>query len=201
MNLTSSRLEQLINAPERHKVVETLGWQFGIWGVFLIFVACMLVLPNLPSTAIEWEISGASAVLGLGFVGYEVWRRRNRTVLVKDGEHILVFRKGHLDLTLALGEITRVRAGLMIMLRIRIPLAACAATFSAIGIMGILRDNAVNADNMCIRCLGFACGASLASAAWTRFSRAHLRVPIKGSRWWAEETVLIPSSHLKELFP
>lgn len=100
---------------------------------------------------------------------------------MKDGEHLAVFRKGRLDLTFAPSEITRVKAGIVIMLKIGIPLAACAAGFTAIGIMLILQDKAMNVDNLIILCLGLTCGASLASAAWTRFSCAHLRVLFKGS--------------------
>jgi len=202
MNVTSSRREQLMHVPERHKVVETLGWQPGIWGGFFIVEACLFSLAcKWPLTTLEWEILGGSTALGLGLVGYEVWRRRNRTVLVRDGEHIAVFRRGILDLSLAPREITHVKAGLDIMLKVGVPLAVCMVIFTALGIMGLLRDKAVAADNLIILSLGLACGASLASAAWTRFSFAHLRVPIKGSRWLAEETVLVPSSRLRELFP
>jgi hypothetical protein len=202
MNLTSSRREQLMHLPERRKVVETLGWQPGIWGSFFIIAACLFSLAcKWPLIALEWEILGVSIALGLGLVGYEVWRRRNRTVLVRDDGHIAVFRRGTLDLTSAPSEITRVRAGLDVMLRIGVPLAVCAVLFAAIGILGLLRDKAGTVDNLIILSLGLACGASLASAAWTRFSCAHLWVPIKGSRWLAKETVLVPSSRLKELFP
>ncbi|MCJ7663887.1 MAG: hypothetical protein MUO24_06565 [Desulfobacterales bacterium] len=202
MNLTSSRTEQLIHVPERHKVVETLGWQPGIWGGLFIVVGCLFSLNcKWPLTALEWEILGPSTALGLGLVGYEVWRRRNRTVLVRDGEHIAVFRRGLLDLTIAPSEITRVQAGLDIMLKVGVPFGVCAIIFTTLGIMGLLRDKAVTADNLIILSLGLACWASLASAAWTRFSCAHLWVPIKGSKWLAKETVLVPSSRLKELFP
>lgn len=192
----------LRHSSERQKVVETLGCQPGIWGTLFIVVACLFMLNGKgPSIAIEWMISGSSAALGLGLTGYEVWRRRNRTVLVKDGERIAVFRKGRPDLILAPGDITIVKAGLFVMLKVGVPLGLCAAAFSGIGIIGLLRDEAGTADNLMILFLGLACGASLASAAWTRFSCCHLRVPINGSRWLAEETVLVPSSRLKEVFP
>lgn len=192
MNLTSSCIEQLSYVPERYQVVETFRWQPGIWGVLFIFVACVLVLTSTwPLTAIIWEISVPSAALGFVLVSYEFWRRKNPTVLVKDGELIAVFRKGHLDLTLAPCEIKHMKAGLDIMIKIGIPLGACAVAFIFVGVL--CKDPITMA-------LGLACGASLASAAWTRFSCAHLRVHIKDSRWLAEETVLIPSSRLKELF-
>lgn len=188
--------------PERGKVVETLGWQPGIWGaLFLVTAFLIVVSAGRPLLLIEWQISGGAAVLGLSLAGYEVWRRRNRTVLVKDGGHIAVFRKGRLDLTISPDEIRIVKAELLIMLKVGVPLGACAAAFTAIGIMGILEAEALNADNLIILSLGLACGASLVSAAWTRFFRVHLRVPVRGSRWLAEETVLVPFSRLKELFP
>jgi len=202
MNLIATPIQQLMHIPEGHKFVETLGWQPGIWGALFIVVACLFVIPaKAPLTDLEWMISGGSAVLGLVLAGYEVHRRRNRTVLVKTGGCIAVFRNGRHDLTLAPGEINVEKAGIVIMLKIGVPLGACAAMFTAIGVIGILRDKAVNADNLIILSLGLACGASLVSAAWTRFSCVHLRVPIKGSRWLAEETVLIPTFRLNELFP
>ncbi|MCJ7547820.1 MAG: hypothetical protein MUP30_13560, partial [Deltaproteobacteria bacterium] len=82
-----------------------------------------------------------------------------------------------------------------------VPLAVCMVIFTALGIIGLLRDKAVAADNLIILSLGLACGASLASAAWTRFSFAHLWVPSQGSGWLAKETVLVSSSRLRELFP
>lgn len=202
MNVTSGRREQFMHLPERQKVVETLAWQPGIWGGFSLVEACLFSLAcTWPLIALEWEILGVSTALGLGLVGYEVWRRRNRTVLVRDGKHIAVFRKGILDLSLAPNEITRVQAGLDVMLRVGVPLGVCAVLFAGIGILGLLRDKAGTIDNLMILSLGLACGASLASAAWTRFSCAHLWVPIKGSKLMAKETVLVHSSRLKELFP
>jgi hypothetical protein len=202
MDLSSSRIEQLIHAPERYKVVETPGWQPGIWGAFFIVVACLFVLPaKAPLVPLEWVISGGSAALGLTLAGYEVHRRRNRTVLVREGANIKVFRKGHLDLALAPEEITIVKADLVTMLKIGIPLGLCAAMFTATGMTGILEDRTVLVDDLIILCLGLTCGASLASAAWTRFTCVHLRVPIKGSGWLVEETILVPASRLKELFP
>lgn len=195
-------LDSIEHVPEHQKVVETLGAQWGIWGAFFIAVVCLIALPAKRSLLpVEWEILGVSGALGLGLAGYEIWRRRNRTVLVKDGEGIAVFRKGRLDLTVAPGEIKQVKAGLPLMLKVGAGLGMCAAIFTAIGMMGLLRDKKGIADNLIILFMGFTCWASLIAAAWTRFSCAHLRVPIKGGRLLVEETVLVPSSRLKELFP
>jgi len=175
--------------------------QPGIWGALFLLVACLLALGGAGhANAGEWQISAVSAALGLGLTGYEVWRRKNRTVLVKDGELIAVFRKGRLDLVLAPGAVTRVKAGPVLMLQVGIPLGLCAAAFTSIGILGLLRDGSGTGDSLAILALGLGCGASLASAAWTRFSCWHLRVPVKGSRWLAEETVLVPRSRIRELF-
>jgi hypothetical protein len=202
MNLSSSRIEQLINAPERHKIVETLGWQPGIWGVFFIVVACLFVLPaKRPLLSIEWIIAGSSAAIGICLAGYEAWRRRNLMVLIREGDYIAVFRKGRLDMTLAPEEIREVKPGLILMLKIGLPLGACGLAFTLIGIMALMREKAVSSDSLIILSLGIVCWASLAAAAWTRFSCTHLRVPVKGSRWIAEETVLIPNTRLNELFP
>jgi len=200
MNPTASGTEGLAHVPERCRVAETLGWQPGIWGVLFLLVACVFGLGGKgPTTAVEWAISGSSAALGLGLTGYEAWRRRNRTVLVKDGERIAVFRKGRLDLVIDPGEVTLVKAELFVMLRVGVPLGLAAVLFTSIGIVSVMRDEPVT-DGLVILSLGVACWASLASAAWTRSACRHLRVPIKGSRWLAEETVLVPRSRMKELF-
>jgi hypothetical protein len=49
--------------------------------------------------------------------------------------------------------------------------------------------------------MGLTCWASLASAAWIRYSCRHLRVPVKGSSLLAEETVRVDPVRLREVFP
>jgi hypothetical protein len=202
VELPSSHLEKLIYVPERHRVAETFGWQPGIWGVFFIVATCVYMpfVNDSASDHISWLFFGSLAVLGLGLTGYEIWRRRNRTVLVKDGEYILVFRKGRLDLTLARSKITRIKADFHTMLWIGAPMAVCAALLTAVGITSILRDKTGSTDGLLILFWGIVCWVSLASAAWTRFYTCHLRVPVRGSKW-TEESVLIPSYRFKELFP
>jgi hypothetical protein len=188
--------------PEHARVVEALGGQWGIWGALFIAVACLMAVPgDGPWIPMEWVIAGSSGVLGLGLSGYEIWRRRNRTVLVRDGEHIVVFRKGSLDLILTSDEITLEKPELVLMLKIAICLGTAAALFTAIGIFGLVRDQEGAIDHVIILFLGLTSGLSLAAAARTCFFFSHLRTPIKGNRWLAEETVLVPSRRLKELFP
>lgn len=104
-----------------------------------------------------------------------------------------------LDQTLALGEIKLVKAGLLLMLKVGVGLGACGAAFTAVGISGLM-EKSHSLDNLMILAMGLACWASLASAAWTRFSFVHLRLPLtKG--WMAEETVLVRPAQFKELFP
>jgi len=201
MNPTASGTELLTHVPERRRVAETLGWQPGIWGAFFLLVASVFGLGGKgPSLPVEWTIFGSSAALGLALTGYEAWRRRNRTVLVKDGERIAVYRKGRLDMILDSGEVAVRDPELFVMLRIGVPLGLAAILFTSVGILPILRNESM-IDGLLILSLGLACWASLGSAAWTRFTCRSLRVPIKGSRWRAEETVLIPRSRMKELFP
>jgi hypothetical protein len=188
--------------PEQERVVEALGGQCGIWGALFIAVACLMTVPgDGPAILMEWVIAGSSGVLGLSLTGYEVWRRRNRTVLVKDGEHIAVFRQGCLDLILSPGEITQVKPGLVLMLKVGICLGTAAALFTAIGTIGLVRDQVGAIDHVIILFLGLTSGLSLAAAARTCFFFSHLRAPIKGNRWLVEETVLVPSRRLKELLP
>jgi hypothetical protein len=181
------------------RIAEAFGWQPGIWGGFFLIVACFFWAgPAWPADVGSRSIILSSAALGLFLAGHEVRRRRNRTVLVKDGERIAVFRKGRLDLVLPPGELAAVKADLVVVLKIGVPLGLAAVLFTSLGILVVTRDKAVS-DGLLILTLGVACWASLASAAWTRFRCTHFRLPIKGSKW-IEESVLIPRSRCKELF-
>jgi hypothetical protein len=188
--------------PEHQKFIETLGWQWGIWGSFCLFLALLIMAPwKGPPLSMQWEISAISGATGLCLAGYEIWRRRNRTVLVKDGEQIAVYRKGRIDLILAPNEITLAKAGLHIILQVGGGLGVCAVLFTALGITEFFRNMQGNiADYLIILLMGLTCWASLFAAAWTRFACAHLRVPIKNGRIMVEETVLLPSSRMQELF-
>ena len=189
----------LANVPERLRILEVFGWQPGIWGVFFLIVAGFFMGGDgVPSAAASRSIFLPSAALGLLLAGYEVRRRRNRTVLVKDGARIAGFRKGRLDLVLAPGVFSEVKADLVHMLQIGVPLGLAAVLFTSVGILVVTRERSWD-EGLLIVALGLACWASLASAAWTRFRCAHFRVPIKGSKW-TEESVLIPRTRVKELF-
>jgi hypothetical protein len=120
---------------------------------------------------------------------------------VKDGEQIALYRKGRLDLILAPGEIILVKAGLDIILEAGVGLGAYALLFTVIGIMEFFRNTQGSiVDSLLILLPGLTCGASLVSAAWTRFACAHLLVPIKNGRLMVEEKVLLPISRIQELF-
>lgn len=180
--------------------METFGWQPGVWGGFCLLAAVLFAIPAKPPfVPLAIGITAGAGLSGFCLVGYEVHRRRHRTVLVREGEKIAVYRNGALDLVLAPGEIADVRADLVTMLKIGVPLAVAGLLFAAIGLTGLLRDAVAVCDDLIILSLGLTCFGSLASAAWTRFRCAHLRIPLHGVRWMAEETVLIPASRLKAL--
>lgn len=195
---TPSIPEQLAHVPERFRVAETFGWQPGIWGAFFLIVACCFAESASSSPAAGYlPVMLPSAALGLGLAGYEIWRHKNRTVLVMDGGRIAVFRKGRLDLVLEPDRITRVKADFVTMIKIGVPLSLVAVLFTFLGIDFITRGKAV-IDGLMVLSLAMACWGSMASAAWTRFRCAHLRIPIKGSKW-TEESVLVPLSMIKDL--
>ncbi len=202
MNPAPPSSAELLLTPENRKVVETLGFQPGIWGALFLVVACVFALhDDGPANQAEWIIFGASSALGLGLTGYGIRRRRNRTVLVRIGERIAVYRKGRFDLMVAPAEIATEKMPLHVMLKIGVPLGLAGLIFSAIGVVELQRRRPLALDDLLILYMGLTCWASLASAAWTRFSCRHLRVPIKGSRWLAEETVLVRPNRLREVFP
>jgi len=102
---------------------------------------------------------------------------------------------------LAPNEITLVKAGLHIILQVGGGLGVCAVLFTAIGITEFFRNMQGNiVDYLIILLMGLTCWASLFAAAWTRFGCAHLRVAIKNGRLMVEETVLLPSYRMRELF-
>ena len=194
--------EQLVFVPEHRRVVETLGLQPGIWGCFFVVVGCLFALEcKPPLSVLEWEILGFLAVAGLGLAAWELVRRRARTVLVRDGEYIAVYRKDRLDMTLDPEDISLVKADILVMLKVGVPLGVCAVGFTVIGLTMLLRDRSMDAGSLSALALGLACGTSFACAVWTSFRRCHLRVPVRGSRWLAEETVLVTPSQLKRLYP
>lgn len=198
----STHMEQLALVPEDRRVVETMGWQPGIWGCFFMIVGLSFALEcKPPLSALEWEILGSLGAAGLGLAAWEFRRRRGRSVLVRDGGRIAVYRRGRLDMVLDREDIRLVKADLVVMLKVGVPLLVCAIGFTATGLVMFSRDRILDAGSLSSLALGLACGASLTSAAWTRFRRCHLRVPVKGSWWLAEETVLVSPSQLRELFP
>lgn len=200
MTSPSPYAQRLDHVPERFRVPETLGLQPGIWGTLFLLVACHFAFGGKgPRIALEWTITAASGALGLALTGYEAWRRRNRTVLVRDGEEIAVFRKCRFDLAVAPGEIRRIEADAVTMLKIGVPLGLAGLLFTVLGI-SIAREGNSRDEGTMILLFGLACWASLASAAWTRFSCRHLRVPIKGSKWF-EESVLVRRKQIRKLYP
>ncbi|MBP7527864.1 MAG: hypothetical protein KA801_08060 [Syntrophorhabdaceae bacterium] len=203
MDPALSQAEQLIDyVPEHRRVVETLGWQPGIWGGFFLVVGILILSESrLPLSTITLELLGVVFFVGVVLACWQMAMHRNRTVLVRDSGLIRVFRKRRLDMVVDPEEIGLEKADFVLMLKIGVPLLMCAAGFIAVGGTLLWEDKKANADNLCILALGLASGASLASASWTRFFRRHLRVPVKNSRWFAEETVLVSPSQYRHLFP
>lgn len=141
--------------------METFGWQLGIWGAFCLVAGGLFVVEVKDPLA--FVVAGLVAAIGLGLTCYEAYRRRNRTVLMREAGKIAVYRKGSLDLLLVPGEVSMVKVDLATMLKIDIPLGMCAIMFTLVGVMGMLRDQEALADNLMILYLGLTCGASLGS--------------------------------------
>jgi hypothetical protein len=195
--LSSSLPAKLSHVPDRARIAETFGWLPGIWGAFFLVVAGYFSdgVTN-PSAGTETAIFLVSAALGLVLAGYEFRRHGNRTALVKEGDRIAVYRKGRLDLLLEPEEVVTIKAEFAVMIKIGVPLGLAAVLFTALGIDFITRGKAAG-DGLLVLSLALALWASLASAARARFRCAHLRLPIKGSRWF-EEDMLVPLSRLKQ---
>ena len=190
----------LDHVPESLKVTETFGFQWGIWGGFLIVVLCLMFAGSTGvPTVFQVEIYVSLLVVGGSFIAWELRRRLNPTVLVKQGGTIGVYRKGGCDIVVACGQIRCEKIDLVIVLKIGAPLLICTVLFAAVAVAIIQDEKKITADTMIILSFGLSLGASLACAAWTTFFRKHLRVPVKGSRWLAEETVLVTGEQCREL--
>jgi len=188
--------------PEDRRVVETLGWQPGIWASFFILVGCFILAEcTLPPDLFTMEVLGVVFFAGFVLAAWQMTMHRNRTVLVRDNGQIQVFRKGRLDIVVAGEEIGLEKADFVAMIKIGAPLAVAAALFLALGITMLWKDRTIDSGSLSVLALGVTSGGSLASASWTRFFRRHLRVPVKNSRWLAEETVLVSSQQYRLLFP
>jgi len=185
--------------PECRRVPETFGLQPGIWGSALILSGILIAPWSLgPHAVAQIAIPAFLLTLGMALTGYEIRRRRNRTVLVKDDERFAIYRKGRLDRILVPGEIRTIEADFVSMLQIGIPLGLAGLLFTVLGIDVSVRDKSLREGGV-ILSFGVACWASLASAAWTRYACRHLRIPVRGKKWF-EESVLVHRSRIRELF-
>ncbi len=187
--------------PEHLRFAETLGWQPSIWGTLFIAVACMVpAYGTRPLSEIEWAIAGCSGAIGLALASYESWRRRNRTVLVRDGRNIAVFRKGHLASTLAPGAITARKPEFYVHGKIGLCLLFWAVALTVIAISDFPRGDATLADAALIVSIALACWVSLFAAIRVWITCTYLLIPVKEGRWASPLTVRIRTSRLKELF-
>ena len=182
--------------PNEQKVVESLGWQPAIFGTLLIIVAS--VFPLVDSHArqdIENATLGVLGIIGLGLLYYELRRRRNKAVLVRDGDVIAFFRGKVLIQTSLPKEIKNHHMPLATFLTIFMAILVFAVGFFLFAIIDTLEPGyrMLNA---------LACAAMLASSAsffWTRFFCDELLLPGRKKQFFLD-TVLIRPFQRKILF-
>jgi hypothetical protein len=197
---------ELAYVPESEKVAQVFGHQPVIWAAFSLIVAFFFgIQSRTPPFDLESAVFACSAVLALGFILYEVRRRRRRIVLVRDGASVVIYRKGRLDLAVAQEGVVLEKVWNSQLLHwgpfIGASLGLLALLLTAVGITSIFRGEAstTTADSLIILAGGCAFWASLASAAWTTFWCGHLLLPVGGSKW--KESILVRSSRLKRVLP
>ncbi len=187
--------------PEDRRVAERLGWQPGIWASFCLLLGCLILAEcKWPPGLITMELLGVVFFAGLVLAVWQAAMHRNRTVLVREDGLIRVYRKRRLDMVVVAGDIRIEKADIVVILKIGAPLAIAAALFLGVGITMLWREREVSSDGLIVLALGLTLVASLASAFWTRFFRRHLLVPVRNSRWLAEETVLVSARQFEDLF-
>jgi hypothetical protein len=197
---------ELAYVPESEKVAQVFGHQPLIWAVFCLIVAFFFgIQSRTPPFDLESVVFACSFLLALGFIVYEVRRRRRRIVLVRDGASVAIYRKGRFDLAVTPDSVGLEKVWISQLLHwgpfIGASLGLLALLLTAVGLTSILRGeaSATTADSLIILAAGCAFWASLASAAWTTFGCAHLLLPVKGSKW--KESILVRSSRLKKVLP
>ena len=171
--------ELVEQAPADQAIVETFGWQPVTWGLFI--VAACSILPTMEKVLSRDEALGFLAVglAGAALVGYELVRRRHRTVLWPVGDSVGVYRGGRLDLVVTRGDLTLYIMEETNTIKLFFFLVLCGAAPTVIAIVGKdlgLKERALAAA----AALAFA--SSLASAVWTRLFLEHFYVPRKSGR-------------------
>lgn len=190
-----ARIELIAN---EQKVVESSGWQPGIFGALLIIVACFFHAPaSYTPDDIEIAIFTTAGVTGLGLLYYEVWRRKNKTALVRDGDVIGVFRGSRLVRICKPEQIELRNMPLATFLQILIPLLSFAVGFFMFAIMGESMERGYRILNAVA---GLAMIASCASFIRTHFFWNALLLPGKKKQFFLE-TVLIRPFQMNILFP
>ena len=184
--------------PNEQKVVESLGWQPGIFGALLTIVAYFFpALASYTPGYIEIAIFTTVGVIGLGLLYYEVRRRKNKTVLVRDSDVIAVFHGKRLDQTCKPEQIKLRNMPLATFIKIFIPILSFAAVFFIFVIIDLSMEPGYRILNAVA---GLAMLASCASFIWTRFFCDALLIPVK-EKQFSLETVLIRPFQMKILFP
>lgn len=90
--------------PPDRLIVESLGWQPGIWGAFLLVLTGWIYVQKDPP---HLRLSAAAAALagGAALVRYEARRRSRRTALFVRGPVVGIYRRGELALAVPREEI------------------------------------------------------------------------------------------------
>lgn len=197
---------ELAFTPEKERVAQTFGHQPLIWASFLLVVALFCILrASGPVPSLEIGVGVSCLIVTCLLIAYSVRRHRRRIVLVRDGINVAIYRRGRLDLTVAIDTLQKVKIWSSGLLHwgpyIAASLALLGALLVAVGATGLSRDEgaASRGDDFILLIAGLAFWASLASALWTTFACTHLGLPIGGSKW--TEEILVSSSNLKAVFP
>lgn len=175
--------------PNERKVVESQGIQPAIFGALLIIVASVFPLVDSHDREdIENAILVLMGVCGLGLLYYEMRRRRNKALLVRDGDVIALFRGRVLLRTCRPEEIQRHHMPLATFLSIFIPILLFAAGFFMFAIFGPPEPGYRLLNAIC--CLAML--ASSASFIWTRFFCDELLFPAMKKQFFLDSVLIRP---------
>ncbi len=104
----ASRPDTLATVPENARVPEAFGWSLLNWACVLIVWCSMFFTQPATPTRNEYAIAAVAFIVALGMVFFELYRRKNRKVLVRLPESpvIGIYKRGILKRTVRVEHVT-----------------------------------------------------------------------------------------------
>lgn len=161
-------------------------------------MAVLFVHPDgSPVPVLAWEVSGAFAMVGFTFMGFEFWRRRGRLYLVLDGDLVVLYRHGRPARAIPREAMKEEKPDVLLLFKVGLALGAFGAALLVFGILSAINHWDLWGE-LALLALGSACWTSLGFALWAGCFCTRLRLPARGA-WRAGRLVLVDPSRWRDL--